>query len=629
MRSGVFIDNARFGYDFNDGYSRARCRATVFVSSRQAGSVRLQVSLEEGESKTAHAERSVQITPEITEVELDFDLPAPTLWSPEIPNLYNLRATLESNDGVDQWSTRTGFRQVAIKGSQFLLNGRPVVLKGVCRHDMWKGEGFTLTPAHMEQDMRMIKELGCNFVRLVHYPHHRRIIELADEVGLLVSEEPGYWGMDFTTMPRSMIELGYSIMERTIRRDWNSPSVFAWLLGNECKLTVDYLKEGKALCRKLDPLARPVSFANDMPMEQAKPIYEQAGMDFFDQHIYTFDPDQFRRTAEFYGTSKPFTATEWGALVYGQSRPVMENTVDTLIQLSQAKQMAGYSYWEWADMMQFSREGWMMHDGVLMEGVVTQSREPREEVYMELARLFEDRLERVEREPKRPTVIPLGRAVATPGNRFTPIDLQSLVEDTEGQRSWAAFEQMIAKYWAADRMAGDHWQKSGEQFQFWQVPEVTIAGIPFRTPVVNGHVRPMVLTPEVPVISIPLNLACVRLHILGQVTFPEGFPLVGQEGEQIATYRLQYANGKGPEIPVRNGLEAAQANLIYMGTRINPIAEHAPRALLLVKDVAREHYQVLLWRVSTEKGRIENLRCKLVGQQPALAIFAISAERSE
>ena len=78
---------------------------------------------------------------------------------------------------------------------------------------MWKDQGFTLTRAQMAQDMRMIKALGANLVRLVHYPHHRHIVELADELGLLVTEEPGYWNMDFRTMPRTMIELGYRIME--------------------------------------------------------------------------------------------------------------------------------------------------------------------------------------------------------------------------------------------------------------------------------------------------------------------------------------------------------------------------------------------------------------------------------
>ena len=474
----------------------------------------------------------------------------------------------------------------------------------------------------------MIKDLGCNFVRLVHYPHDRQVIELADELGLLVSEEPGYWGMDFTTMPRSMIEVGYNILERTIRRDWNSPSVFAWLLGNECKLTVEYLREGKERCRRLDPLSRPISFANDMPMEQAKPIFEQAGLDFFDEHIYTFNPDDFTRAAHFYGASKPFIASEWGAMVFGQSRPIMEQTVDILIELATTKQMAGHSYWEWADMMEFSRTGWMLHDGVLGEGVVTQSREPREEVHMELGRLFEGRLEAREQESIRPTVIPLQRSVASFESKFTPVDLQSQVDGSDSRSSWAAFEASMAKHWAGTRMARHQWQKTGAQFLLWQAPDVKVAGIPFRTPLVGNHVRPLVLTPETPEITIPLRLECQRLHILGQVTFPEGFPIVGREGEQVATYRLRYADGKEQVIPVRNGFEVAQANLICGATRVNPVATAAPRALLFVKDAALEHYQVLLLPLPVRKGTIESLTCKLEGQNPPLAIFAITAEHA-
>jgi len=60
---------------------------------------------------------------------------------------------------------------------------------------MWKEQGFTLLRQQQEQDMRMIKKLGCNFVRLVHYPHDRKIIELADELGLLVSEVSAIWAV--------------------------------------------------------------------------------------------------------------------------------------------------------------------------------------------------------------------------------------------------------------------------------------------------------------------------------------------------------------------------------------------------------------------------------------------------
>src|SRR6185369_2685647 len=122
----------------------------------------------------------------------------------------------------DVYRFRTGFRQVTIKARRYELNGSPIVLNGICRHDMWKNQGFTLTRAQMEQDMRGIKALGTNFIRLVHYPHDRYVIDLADELGMLVSEEPGFWGMDFHKMPWSRAELGLHILERVIRRDWNA-----------------------------------------------------------------------------------------------------------------------------------------------------------------------------------------------------------------------------------------------------------------------------------------------------------------------------------------------------------------------------------------------------------------------
>jgi hypothetical protein len=106
-----------------------------------------------------------------------------------------------------------------------------------------------------------------------------------------------------------------------------------------------------------------------------------------------------------------------------------------------------------------------------------------------------------------------------------------------------------------------------------------------------------------------------------------GYPLLGKRGETVATYRITYNGGRERQIPVRNGIEAAQANLIYGATRIDPIATAAQRALLYIKDIVREQYQVLLWTVSLERGKLETLRCEVQTGAPALAIFAITAER--
>ena len=151
--------------------------------------------------------------------------------------------------------------------------------------------------------------------------------------------------------------------------------MFAWLLGNECTLTVEYLKEGKERCRKLDPIARPVSFANSMGPKEAKPIFEQAGMDFFDSHPYPSDPQEYAKTAEYYGDSRPLTFSEWGWETAGDKDIFPETHSELILNLVKAGKLAGHSFWSWQDMRQYSRIDWPTADGILMSGIVTEARE--------------------------------------------------------------------------------------------------------------------------------------------------------------------------------------------------------------------------------------------------------------
>jgi len=628
LRPSAFIGNVRFGYELSGDYSRAECRAQVYVSSREAGSGEVEVVLQHGAAEVARGEKTTALRAGENEVEVIFRLNDVALWSPQSPQLYELQARLKSGGREDRWGCRTGFREVKTAGREFRLNGKRLVLNGVCRHDMWKEQGFTLTRAQQEQDMRMIKALGCNFVRLVHYPHDRHIVELADEVGLLVSEEPGYWGMDFQTMARSEIELGYRILEKTIQRDWNSPSVLAWLLSNECTLTVEVLKEGKEWCNKLDPIHRLVSAANSMSDEKAKPIFEASGMDFFDQHPYVPDPRDYAKVAAAYDDSRPLTFTEWGWESVGEQDIFPERHSDLILNLIESGKLAGTSFWSWQDMRQYSRIDWPTASGILMSGVVNEAREVRPDWYLELSRLFEGRPEEEQPAIARPTLVPMQWAPASPRSTFLTVNLQALVGSAEGEKSWTWLEAELAEFWAKTSMAKNQWKRTGEKFRLWQRAELQVAGIPFHAPAIGSYVRPLLLTPEVSNVTIPINLECIRLHILGQVTFPSGFPIEGRYGETAATYTLSYAGGRSQVLPVRNGIEAAQANRIHEATRINPIATAAPRAVDFVKDVVREQYQVLLWTVPVGKERLASLNCTLQAHQQALAIFAITAERA-
>jgi len=628
IRPASFVDNVRFGYRFADGYGKAACTAQVFVSSTETGITDCELLLMSGAAEVARAKTSVQMTAGAqATAELAFDANDVALWSPGEPNLYELRVHLKSSAGEDQWSCRTGFREIKIQGRDFLLNGERLVLRGTCRHDMWEGQGFTLTPAQQEKDMRMIKALGCNFVRLVHYPHDRRIIELAEEVGLLVSEEPGYWQVDFNKAERPFIDLGLHVLETTIRRDWNSPAVMAWLLGNESEFTAAYLTEAKQLCNKLDPIYRPVSVAHingDIP--HAKKMFDDTGLDFYDWHAYEFSEDKFIKFPQQFGAAKPLTFTEWGWEDGGHGDLFYERDLDDLLEQTEAGNIAGHVFWSWNDMRQYTREDWATRDGILLSGVVTEDRSIREPMYSRLATLFAGRREiRQLRSPDAPQVLPLAWSPFTPGSTREIVDLQALAEGPFGKQSWTTFESILKKYWSAS-ISDDQWIRTGSRFRLWQAPAVEIAGVSFRSAAVDGYVRPLVLTPETPEVTIPIGRRCSKLHFLGQVTLPQGYPLQGRTGDAVAMYSIVGANGAAQDIPVRNGFEVAQANRIYQATRINPIAIEAQPALEFKKDVVREQYQFLLWSVSIKPGRVQNLRCKLNSGQPSLAILAITTE---
>lgn len=181
---------------------------------------------------------------------LRFSLGAPKLWSPENPYLYHLW-TVATVGGlsVDETATPIGFRDIAVHQQDILLNGRPIFLKGVCRHDIYELTGYVGSQEEMEHDMIRIKQMGANYVRLIHYPHHPRILELADQLGLMVSGEIPAWANVFDSAVRDKL---YTMYEELIRRDMNHPSVILWISGNARARPMPYAAEAQRLAKSLD-----------------------------------------------------------------------------------------------------------------------------------------------------------------------------------------------------------------------------------------------------------------------------------------------------------------------------------------------------------------------------------------
>ncbi len=625
IRSSTYIDNAQFRYTLDPNFRAADCTVRFEIHSSSAVNGTARATLSHANSKIASASGAFSASAGKTEVDIPLRVAAPALWSPASPNLYDVTLTIDTAKGVDEFSFRTGFRQFRVRETWFELNGELIHLNGVCRHDMWKDQGFTLTREQMNRDMRDIKNIGLNFIRLVHYPHHRHIVELADELGILVTEEPGYWGVDFTKMRPSMMDLGVRILERTMRRDWNSPSVVAWLVANESHLTLDYLSKATTMCRKLDPQGRLVSAANNMPKEKAKPIFEQAGLDFFDDHPYTFEVNEFDKIASFYGSDRPLMFTEWGGKEIGQQEQVMSHTVDAFIEMRKAKRLAGTAFWSWQDLPQFSRIDEEMEHGILESGVVTESREPRDEIVMQLRRLCEGS-PAMEPAVLSPEILPLRNVPWSPAGKHQSIDLNSVVQDDEQIMAWKEFEAICAEYWANSDYSKDEWAKTGKSFRLWRQAEIKILGVPFRSALVDNYVRPVVITPKHRKFTFPVKLECSRLHILGHISCPDGYPGLGEAAVPTATLRIQMDKGKEKILPLRNGYEVARGNMLYSSSRVDPITTSAQRAIQFTRQPAREVYQVLLYSVSLDREFVESISYELLqGSQPLL-VFALNAE---
>jgi len=152
----------------------------------------------------------------------------PDCWSPEHPALYEV--TVETDE--DRVSDRVGFREIAVRGTEILLNDQPIFLRGMCVHEDDEQTGRVASREDIARRLAHAKELGCNFLRLVHYPHHEWVAQMADEAGILLwSEIAVYWAVDFGN-PVTLRDATNQLSE-LILRDRNRASVIIWGLGNE------------------------------------------------------------------------------------------------------------------------------------------------------------------------------------------------------------------------------------------------------------------------------------------------------------------------------------------------------------------------------------------------------------
>ena len=169
---------------------------------------------------------------------MEIHVDSPKLWSAEQPYLYTLLLQLQKADGtiVEQTEQKVGFRTIHIAGGQLLINGQPIKIRGVNRHEHDPYRARVMTEELMLKDLQLMKQAHVNAVRLSHYPNCPRWYELCDSIGMYIMDEADAETHGLRGTLASTPDWAEAFLDRAIRmaeRDKNHPSVIFWSLGNE------------------------------------------------------------------------------------------------------------------------------------------------------------------------------------------------------------------------------------------------------------------------------------------------------------------------------------------------------------------------------------------------------------
>ena len=241
-RPKTFIRDYEVVTDLDKSYKDAKFKLFVELGSMksvpQSSTVEIEISDLKGNKVYKERKQAAKGTKEIS---FEKEIKSPLLWSAESPNLYRMNLCLSVNGKPQQYiSQYIGFRKSEIKHAQLLVNGKPIYIKGVNRHEHDPYNGHVVDEASMIKDIMLMKKHNINAVRTSHYPNDPRWYELCDIYGLYVVDEANIeshgMGYDKDKCLANQPEWEKAFVDRTERmfeRDKNHPSIIIWSLGNE------------------------------------------------------------------------------------------------------------------------------------------------------------------------------------------------------------------------------------------------------------------------------------------------------------------------------------------------------------------------------------------------------------
>ncbi|MTI38719.1 glycoside hydrolase family 2 TIM barrel-domain containing protein [Fulvivirga lutimaris] len=246
--------------DFKDGVFKVALK--IDNNTGELKNETVSVKLLDGDQEIFSENKTVDLNPKRNRVDFEKEIPAVKVWSAEHPNLYTLLITVNG----ESTAVKVGFRNIAIKNNQFLVNGKPILIKGVNLHDHSDTKGHVVSKDLVMKDLEVMKKHNVNAIRCSHYPKDPQFYRLTDKYGFYVIDEANIetHGMGATNQgldsdkERQAVHPAYlpawkaAHLDRTVRmfeRDKNHPSIVTWSLGNEAGngdnffATYDWLKK--------------------------------------------------------------------------------------------------------------------------------------------------------------------------------------------------------------------------------------------------------------------------------------------------------------------------------------------------------------------------------------------------
>ena len=222
----VFIEDVRIVAS-----AQGSLKASVALINRSVEPARVPVALNASEERLTRTETELDGNERKT-LELEAKVESPVLWNIGTPCLYQISVTA----GPDELRARIGFREVSAAGTALKVNGGEVFLRGINRHDDHPDWGHSIPASLLLKDIELVRQMGCNAIRGVHYPPDELILDLCDEYGIGFLEEVPAYQLSTGQLEEEQTKLAIKQMVgEMIGRDFNHPCVLAWGILNEAE----------------------------------------------------------------------------------------------------------------------------------------------------------------------------------------------------------------------------------------------------------------------------------------------------------------------------------------------------------------------------------------------------------